>query len=393
MKYSLKLLIFFMFFFYGFSYLNIFNEISYKLKLIFVVLVFLYFLLGIFKNGVNKILFFRPGIWLFLFLFNVLGLMSSLLSEYIIDSLFTLIGLNMYFYILYSLSNKLVQDQRNFIWVNNVIIITSLIICLIGLFGNIGLSVQQYHSLYIGRMRVFGLFEHPNYLGAVAFISLVCCFINLKMINICQKKKYYGLIIFFIISMVLSDSRGGLYSLVIFLSIYCLGFIIIKIKNKYLKLFIEGLSITSFLIGTTFYLNNVNLNSGAIDNWTSGRIGNWVYIFQDKIASKMTWLLFGHGLSSGSGGSIQNIGINTDNGFLIWIYQTGILGSILILWLLLYIGIKILRSKLTMKKIILIAVFVSFVTYNFVENLLMNMGMIVSFYSWLILFILVHDEK
>ncbi|MBL3754508.1 hypothetical protein IRV23_06820, partial [Bacillus cereus] len=331
--------------------------------------------------------------WLFLFLFNVLGLMSSLLSEYIIDSLFTLIGLNMYFYILYSLSNKLVQDQRNFIWVNNVIIITSLIICLIGLFGNIGLSVQQYHSLYIGRMRVFGLFEHPNYLGAVAFISLVCCFINLKMINICQKKKYYGLIIFFIISMVLSDSRGGLYSLVIFLSIYCLGFIIIKIKNKYLKLFIEGLSITSFLIGTTFYLNNVNLNSGAIDNWTSGRIGNWVYIFQDKIASKMTWLLFGHGLSSGSGGSIQNIGINTDNGFLIWIYQTGILGSILILWLLLYIGIKILRSKLTMKKIILIAVFVSFVTYNFVENLLMNMGMIVSFYSWLILFILVHDEK
>ncbi len=382
-----------MFFFYGFSYLNIFNEISYKLKLIFVVLVFLYFLLGIFKNGVNKILFFRPGIWLFLFLFNVLGLMSSLLSEYIIDSLFTLIGLNMYFYILYSLSNKLVQDQRNFIWVNNVIIITSLIICLIGLFGNIGLSVQQYHSLYIGRMRVFGLFEHPNYLGAVAFISLVCCFINLKMINICQKKKYYGLIIFFIISMVLSDSRGGLYSLVIFLSIYCLGFIIIKIKNKYLKLFIEGLSITSFLIGTTFYLNNVNLNSGAIDNWTSGRIGNWVYIFQDKIASKMTWLLFGHGLSSGSGGSIQNIGINTDNGFLIWIYQTGILGSILILWLLLYIGIKILRSKLTMKKIILIAVFVSFVTYNFVENLLMNMGMIVSFYSWLILFILVHDEK
>ncbi|WP_158664676.1 hypothetical protein [Bacillus mycoides] len=393
MKYSLKLLIFFMFFFYGFSYLDVFNEISYKLKLVFVVLVFLYFILGIFKNGVNKILFFRPGIWLFLFLFNILGLISSLLSDYIIDSLFTLIGLNMYFYILYSLSYKLVKDQRNFIWVNNVIIITSLIICLIGLFGNIGLSVQQYHSLYIGRMRVFGLFEHPNYLGAVAFISLLCCFINLKMIDISQKKKYYGLIIFFIISMVLSDSRGGLYSLFIFVSIYCLGFIIIKIKNKYLKLFIEGLSITSFLIGTTFYLNNVNLNSSAIDDWTSGRIGNWIYIFQDKIASKMTWLLFGHGLSSGSGGSIQNIGINTDNGFLIWIYQTGILGSILILWLLLYIGFKILCSKLTMKKIIFIAVFVSFVTYNFVENLLMNMGMIVSFYSWLILFILVHDEK
>ncbi|MDU3868713.1 MAG: hypothetical protein E7G93_03110 [Bacillus paranthracis] len=393
MKYSLKLLIVCMFFFYGFSYLDILNEISYKLKLVFVVLIFLHFILGVVKNGLNKRLFLRPGIWVFLCVFNILGLMSSLFSDYLIESLFTLIGLNMYFYIFYSLSNKLIRDQREFIWLNNVVIITSFINCLIGLFGNFGILVQQYHSLYVGRTRIFGLFEHPNYLGAIAFVSLVACFINLNMVNKSKKIRYYVMIIFFIICMILSDSRGGLYSLFIFLGIYYLGILIIKVQNKYLKLFIQTFSVVSLFTITILYLNIINLSSGTIDNWTSGRIGNWAYIFEEKIASKITWLLFGQGLSSGSGGSLLNIGINTDNGFLVWIYQTGILGLIVVLWLLLYMGFKILNSRLTIRKVVLFGVFMSFVIYNFVENLLMNMGMIISLYSWLVLFILVHDEN
>lgn len=76
-----------------------------------------------------------------------------------------------------------------------------------------------------------------------------------------------------------------------------------------------------------------------------------------------------------------------------WIYQTGILGLIVVLWLLLYMGFKILNSRLTIRKVVLFGVFMSFVIYNFVENLLMNMGMIISLYSWLVLFILVHDEN
>lgn len=123
------------------------------------------------------------------------------------------------------------------------------------------------------------------------------------------------MIIFFIICMILSDSRGGLYSLFIFLGIYYLGILIIKVQNKYLKLFIQTFSVVSLFTITILYLNIINLSSGTIDNWTSGRIGNWAYIFEEKIASKITWLLFGQGLSSGSGGSLLNIGINTDNGF------------------------------------------------------------------------------
>src|SRR5690606_29766117 len=92
--------------------------------------------------------------------------------------------------------------------------------------------------------------------------------------------------------------------------------------------------------------------------------------------------LFGHGLSSVS--YLEKIGLNTDNGYLVWLYEAGVLNLIVIISLLLYLLVGISRSQ--QLSTFGIAIFCSYTAYSFFENFLMNLGHIVPFYCWLILF-------
>ncbi|WP_141559601.1 hypothetical protein [Bacillus thuringiensis] len=130
------------------------------------------------------------------------------------------------------------------------------------------------------------------------------------------------------------------------------------------------------------YLYNADVNMA-----TSGRISNWEFLLNNMILNNNINFLFGHGLSSVT--YLQNLNLNTDNGFLVWMYEAGLLNLILVIILMLFLFNKAFRNK----DLFSIAIFCSYITYALFENFLMNTGHIVAFYCWFYIFMNIHESK
>ncbi|MED4636239.1 O-antigen ligase family protein [Peribacillus frigoritolerans] len=328
-----------------------------------------------------------PGInsWIFLFFFNILCLITSMGAIDFNSSIKTLVGLNLYFVIYYLGAYKIGVSKNEIVAFNNIIIIISLLFIFYAYFNNPSLTNSQFHTYFYERIRVFGTFIHPNYLGGLCFVNLIASFINWRLVD--SKKRWYVFsIILFACFLVLSDSRGGLYSFLIFLAVFYFQQVIFKIRGSLLKVSIIVIS-AGILIGLVSLLYNfldaIVGNRQVINSFTSGRIDNWDYILHNFILSDKFQFFFGHGLSSVQ--QLVSLKVNTDNGFLVMLYEIGLFSSILIIFLLIYLLIRNLVNNNW--SVFGIPVFCSYITYTFFENFLLNFGHIVPFYCWSLLFI------
>lgn len=377
-----KFSIFFLFVSYIFFYIDS-SGIGQKIKWVSIVFLLVATLFQ-FRKGFPKTLVTNLPIWIFLLFFNIFGLTTSLYaSEDLNSSITTLLGLNLYFLIFHFATYIIKSMDNGIVTLNKIIIITSAILVFLAFVANLPLTLSQFHTYFFGRIRVYGIFQHPNYLGGVCFVSLVACFINLKLATKYKKTLFFTLLFLFV-SLILSDSRGGLYSFIIFLTVYYSVNIVKRLKNRFIKMFMFFFITTTFVLTASVgmgYVNSLLGNDKLINTFTSGRVDNWRFLLDNMILNNNTNFLFGHGLSSVA--YLQNIGLNTDNGFLVWLYEAGILNFITVISLMLFLFFKAWRNK----DVFSVAIFCSYITYAFFENFLMNLGHVVAFFCWLYIFI------
>ncbi|MFP7412656.1 O-antigen ligase family protein [Priestia filamentosa] len=383
-----KFLIFFLFSSYIIFYLDN-SGIGQKLKWMSIFLVF-FALLFQFKRGIPKKIILQKFMIIWLFLFNVFGVITSLYFDILSSSLTTLIGLNLYFLIFYLASYSIKSTDNGIIKFNKIVIITSSLLIIFAFVVNLPLTLSQVHTYFFGRVRIYGIFQHPNYLGSVCFVGLLASFINLRLSK-GYKKAYFLSLLFFFAFLILSDSRGGLYSFFIFLAVYYSITFVKKFKKLYVRLFLFiffWLSLLMvFLLLKNFALSILE-NDELLNTFTSGRVDNWRYIIDNFITRNTSVYLFGHGFSSVQ--YLQEIKLNTDNGYIVWLYEAGLLNLIMVILLFLYLFFSILKNKTW--NTFGVAVFLSYATYAFFENFLMNLGHIVPLYCWIMLFLGLFNE-
>jgi O-antigen ligase len=378
-----KLSLFFLFLSYILFYLDI-GDFTRKIKWVCIMLLFITILIYFLKKGIPKKLLTNWVIWIHLFLFNTLGIITSLYANDFTGSFITLVGLNLYFFTFHSSAYLISSIDNGIVKINKIVIVTSAILIAIAFIVNLPLTISQFHTYFYGRIRIYGIFQHPNYLGATCFVSLLACFINLKSTER-YNKTYFFMLMLFLTFLILSDSRGGLYSFIIFLTTYYLIKFVKKFRKPLIRIVMFLFIISSSLVISVPVVNFINSFLGddnLVNEFTSGRVNNWNFILNNMVLSDNINFLFGHGLSSVS--YLEKIGLNTDNGYLVWLYEAGVLNLIVIISLLLYLFFVIIRNPQFNK--FGIAIFCSYTAYAFFENFLMNFGHIVPFYCWLHIF-------
>lgn len=359
-----------------------------------VVLLLLISLIYGFRNNISKSLVPKPITFLYLIIFNTLGIITTLLTTDVLIGFITLIGLNIYFILYYINSYRLSLSIQHLIEFNKIAITSGIIMNLFALVINLPLTIHQFSILFYGRVRIYGIFQQPNLFATVCFIILVATFINFKLSTSKKSKRNY-IIIFIstLIGLILSDSRGALIALIIFIGTHY--FMKFLYKFEFITRFLLSIITIIFLIFVLpkiNYIINQNLSS-SYDNYnylTSGRLGNWETIFNNLKSDKLHYYL-GYGLSSGDEGPLFRIGMTSDNGYLIWIFQAGIISLCLIILLLLNIFRVNFKNKSL--KYITVPLLFSYIFYAFFENFLMSFGHIVPFYCWTLTFIGFHASK
>lgn len=331
---------------------------------------------------------------LIIFLINLFGIITSLYGVNPITSLSTLIGYNIYFYLFYKISGELSKSDRNIVDFNNILIIVSIIITVLALVIKPSLTVNQFLSFdQFGRNRVYGLFAGPNYLGAIAYVSIIACIINLKFNNGFNKITYIFLSAYFTLLLIISKSRTAFYSLIVFLIIYGFYFIFSKIKNINLRLSISIILILVFIV-TGYSISKVILQMpiDTLTTMTTGRVENWKTLYKVATLNKFNFF-FGFGFRAVTSGIVPGVPINpdngqinTDNGYLVTLCESGVIGLFLILGIIAYLISKLLCKTSNEVNVIILSLLVSFCIYVFFETFLMNFGHIVSLYCWIICF-------
>lgn len=233
----------------------------------------------------NKTWNFKNQFWLI----SLLLVTSSLLSlisngmPFLTKNVYSLLSVFINFYIFY----LIYQNRKDSNLIQNVmlfIVVTTTIITLINIFfyfTNTSFSLVEYTNIrdskFIGvdpvRHRFNGLSGNANGLSRVSLSSILSAFLLGKYV----KNRTFHTAILPVITILnifvifISQSRGTIYSLFIFLILFAVSYFVHSLYNgnKYLKLIIAGvlvlvLSIPSVLYGPTLAGNVVNLTAPKV---------------------------------------------------------------------------------------------------------------------------------
>lgn len=365
------------FLFLSFSYLLSYLRLGYptqSLKLVSFTLLFISFIF-VYRNKLKK-----PTIWQasFFVIFNVLGVITSLLSDRTNTSFFTLVQLNMFF-VLFIFIKREFKKSSSLITFNKLLILSSFIVTSFAFISSIPLVLSQINSYFYGRIRVYGLYDHPNFLGAVCFVTIMAALVNI-IINRKITKGYVFTILVFTGFLILSDSRGAMYSLFVFAFCYIAFKWFNKLKAMLLKIVFLILFIPLIALITSW--STKDINDETLHGFSSGRVTNWEYIYNNFITSDTQSFLFGHGFSSVD--LLVHLKINTDNGFVVWFFEAGLLNLILISLL---VFIFFIRNVNHLKiNVLVLSLLISYLMYANVENFLMNFGHVVPLFCWAIIY-------
>ena len=243
----------------------------------------------------------------------------------------------------------------------------------IGLFYQPSLLHGQRFGKY--RIRIYGIFGHPNTLGATALAAFVGAFLYLFLVKEKQKKLHIFaivIIVFSIICILICDSRNALYGMMLFIFIFFYSkisdFFKINTIVKYLLFF------GSIVLAALFILNSFD----STDFEDLGiRINSINYLKEFSIIN----ILLGNGLK---GGGV--LGWGAEFSITQTIYKIGIIGLIVIIYFLYSNyrkGIKFLRDDF---KNGFLAVFVIFLVCCIPEPYIVNITNIFSIYFFVLLF-------
>lgn len=260
---------------------------------------------------------FIGGVFLYL-------LMASLLAGDMLNSMINILLYSIELGVIVYYSNKVFSTTDCILSAT----IGNLIAMILGLFLKPQLLLTQRNYAY-GRIRLFGVFGHPNTLGCVGMVVFIGGFIYWFLKHKKRIIDYilWGMIsVFSICGVILSDSRNALYGTIIFLYV----FLALELADKLLKT--RTLKMLIFLllaIGMGYFI----LHQFDLDDLESlnNRVSS-IYLLSD-LSPRI--ILIGNGLS-GSG----DIGLGWGAEFSLTqiIYKVGVVGLLffmdifIILW-------------------------------------------------------------
>lgn len=275
----------------------------------------------------------------------------------------------------------------------NKIIYTSIFI--IVLISTI-VTIQEYFSFMdvltsSGRFRIKGLFRHPNSLAMNCVLGIIVLFDNLIKTKIEKKKRSlinYFVFFFLIFNVIASDSNTALYTLFTFAIIYSYLYKMRDYIHPLRALQLYFLIILT-IVGVYVMLNFLSdTGLGDRTNSVSVRLDTWVIVFNYMVVEPVR-LLFGYGLSGTgqySSGSFQELGLAVDNGFVTFLFQTGLIGLVILITYIIPMLIKIVfKHSVNSEKHFKVFVFSSvfcLLLYSMFENILIAMGNFITLYIW-----------
>ena len=240
-----------------------------------------------------------------------------------------------------------------------------------------------------GRMNreMYG-FVAPNAFAILSITNILLSFylsITTYKKQVFKKFFMYITIVFNIIFIVTTASRGALISLIVFFLVFFYNKIVIKRTNKIVN-YIITLGISIYIINIISNFFSLGLNYSKL---SSGRIGNWIEVIQRLNEKKSMFMGLGYVNSNTFYNSDITANLLTDNWFIHTLATQGYLGFIL--GIILIVVILITIYKVEIKKYsdtnnYIKSFMMLILVYSSIENMFFNVNYILTMLYWITIF-------
>lgn len=372
MTYKIVLFLFYFLFVISYYELEWINKIRYLGIALIVIIGIISYLIDKKKMKEKNTSFNKVSVILYYLMFITLTV-TTLFSNYQINSLFKIISLFVLFiivfFILPHIINKIGLITHNFLLIYSILLGIG-IAFLISPDGHI-VSYGARVTTFETRLKLF--FYHPNILGSMCFIAIAFFQLNYvlrtKKISITNKLLHLFIIVMLIYILYLTNSRTPLYSLIILQ--------VIIFYRKYLNTFYKKLTIYTLCIAAIpLYINQVlNMSYEELNILLSDRLYLWnqalnQLLFENKILT---------GVGSYLNSQLDSLDlVLIDNGYIYIMYQNGVVALIILLILSVNTLWSTFRIKVADKiKNYFLSLFTVYLFIGFFENSLFNISNLV----------------
>ncbi|MDT0172777.1 O-antigen ligase family protein [Exiguobacterium sp. BRG2] len=372
MTYKIVLFLFYFLFVISYYELEWINKIRYLGIALIVIIGIISYLIDK-KNMKEKNTSFNKVSVILYYLMFITLTVTTLFSNYQINSLFKIISLFVLFiivfFILPHIINKIGLITHNFLLIYSILLGIG-IAFLISPDGHI-VSYGARVTTFETRLKLF--FYHPNILGSMCFIAIAFFQLNYvlrtKKISITNKLLHLFIIVILIYILYLTNSRTPLYSLIILQ--------VIIFYRKYLNTFYKKLTIYALCIAAIpLYINQVlNMSYEELNILLSDRLYLWnqalnQLLFENKILT---------GVGSYLNSQLDSLDlVLIDNGYIYIMYQNGVVALIILLILSVNTLWSTFRIKVADKiKNYFLSLFTVYLFIGFFENSLFNISNLV----------------
>lgn len=230
-----------------------------------------------------------------------------------------------------------------------------------------------------GRIRYFASFVNPNYLGLFSFVGIVIA----TKLSLAGHKKYLWATLPLGILLYLSDSRTSFAATLIVYAVFSFLLLTDRVLKRY-RLVVYGLTTTAITLGSVvlmmYVLTGANgLSFDQLDILLSGRWRMWADALQPM--SGHYWLI-----GQGIGNAGQDLRLSTSNSFenyyLAQYVQTGLLGFLGLLLLIIAVLRACLRIEVRTVRYYTLAVIIGWISVSMVESQFFTTGNPASVYIW-----------
>jgi O-antigen ligase len=241
----------------------------------------------------------------------------------------------------------LIASQR---WLGNSLFYARLIISVVALSGASALTFYFWTGQYPGRISGPSFLSHPI-LGPASLISWWA--IGTVLYRADERRRIYDYLIMAVsccivfLVVVLSQSRGPLVGLLVFVLAYCFSFLLVSVHAKKKWWILAGLATGFLLLGISSLLFDNLLATMTARGW-SHRPQIWLALFNNLPDSIWIGAGMGSEFASSEAGRLlyENIGFaikHPHNLLFGTLYYAGVVGTVLFLALLAWVFIRLLR--------------------------------------------------
>lgn len=379
---SIYIISYMFFFLYFISYFNFRFNMLIKYGALVVYQLFFIFLIK------KKNMKFNKSIIIIMFLI-IASLLISLMVNYDLDALiktFSLIDLMIFSCFIFPTGiEKYALEEIDFFKIITNCLFIVLVIGLTFFYGDLQLSIGRSTGLSVRHLFNCG---HASVVGFLCFIEFCLTFYTLTGLKNQKLQSIFAFakLITSVYMAYLADIRAALVSMIVFILLY----LFYKLPKNSIVLFFKIIVALLLFVFSFIYINNTAFDLEQLNFVLSGRLS----YYQESIIElkENNSVLFGNGSFRNS--SVENLNkIQVDNSYVDLLYQYGFFTLFFFICLIVYLVIKIIKSKKVYNNkfeykytIFIKSYFFSVLAYSLVEKNLFSISCAVSLVTYLLIF-------